>query len=201
MTGSPSQRRGRPAAPPAILDPVFALIERIDRRRRGIRALRPGGVLGIEVRRHRGREVTLRDGSRVRPGDRIVDLHLDNTRVADLWAAGWRVAFGTAQADLRACAAWLVSLPPAARPVALRSGGLLTAGAARVGFEVGPPRGGFMGALEGWYLRGLLVRWSRAGRARLDRGHVALRPREAWLSAAGLLARYGPEVSPARRAG
>jgi hypothetical protein len=190
-TGRP-HRVGRPAAPPAILDPIFAVIEQIDRRRRGIRPLRAGGVLGVEVRRYRGRTVTLRDGGQVRPGDRIVDLHLDNRRIADVWAAGWRAAFGTAEADLRACATWLASLPPEARPVAVRSGGLLTVGAARLGFEVGPPRGGFMGALESWYLRGLLVRWSRAGRARLDRGHEPLRTRVAWLSVAGLLARYGP---------
>jgi hypothetical protein len=197
-------RPARPAAPPAILDPIFALIERIDRRRRRIRPLRPDGVLGIEVRRHRGRTVTLRDGSEVRAGERIVDLHLDNTRIAGLWSEGWQAAFGTGAADLRACAAWLATLPAAARPVAIRSGGLLTVGAARLGFEVGPPRGGFMGALESWYLRGLLVRWSRAGRARLDRGREPLRAREAWLSATALLERFGqarppgPTTTPAR---
>ncbi|HJW21612.1 MAG TPA: hypothetical protein VJ506_04195 [Candidatus Limnocylindrales bacterium] len=193
---------GRPAAPPAVLDPIFALIERIDRRRRGIRALRADAVLCVEVRRHHGRTVELGDGTHIRAGDRIVDLHLDNARIAGIWEAGWRAAFATADADLRACAAWVASLPPAARPVAVRSGGLLTVGAARMGFQVGPLRGGFMGALESWYLRGLLARWSRAGRARLDRGREPLRTREAWLSTAALLTRYGPSaVSSDRRRG
>jgi hypothetical protein len=181
----------RPAAPPAVLDPIFALIERIDRRRRGIRPLRVDGVLGVEVRRHRGPTIELRDGGFVRAGDRIVDLHLDNARIAWVWESGWRSAFSTADADLRACAAWLGTLGPDDRPVAIRSGGLLTVGAARMGFQVGPPRGGFMGALESWYLRGLLVRWSRAGRGRLDHGREPLRTREAWLSTRALLARYG----------
>jgi hypothetical protein len=202
-------RDGRPAAPPAVLDRVFALIERIDRRRRGIRPLRAGGVLGIEIRRYRGSTVDLRDGTLVRPGDRIVELHLDNTRIADLWASGWQAAFSTAGADLGACADWLATLPPGARPIAIRSGGLLTVGAARLGFELRPPRRGFMGALESWYLRGLLVRWSKPGRARLDEGHHALRTRSAWLSTRALLERYGTptgsgssaSLSPVRRAG
>ncbi len=187
------RRRGepRPSAPPAILDPVFAVIERIDRRRRRIRPLRPDGVLGVEVRAYHGRPIRLRDGTEIRDGDRIVDLHLDNSRIGRLWEAGWRAAFGEADEDLRACAGWLSTVASADRPVAIRSGGLLTIGAARLGFEIGPPRGGFMGALESWYLRGLLVRWSRAGRDRLDRGHEPLRTREAWLSTVALLARYG----------
>ncbi len=187
----PRHRRVRPSAPPVILDPIFALIEQIDRRRRRIRMLRDGGVLGVEVRRYRGRPIALHDGTTIRAGDRIVDLHLDNRRIASVWEAGWRATFSEADADLRACAAWLTSLPPDARPVALRSGGLLTVGAARVGFEVGPPRGGFMGRLESWYLRGLLVRWSHAGRSRLDQGHEPLRSREAWLPTTALLARFG----------
>lgn len=193
-TPSPAGRRGRrtrPLAPPALLDPAFAVIERIDRRRRAIRPLRPDGVLGVELRRHRGRPIALRDGTTVRPGDRIVDLHLDNRRVTLAWAAGWRAAFATAAADLRACAAWLSTLPPDTRPVAIRADGLLIAAAVRMGFEASPPRGGFMGALESWYLRGLLVRWSPAGRGRLDRGHEPLRTREAWLSTRALLDRFG----------
>jgi hypothetical protein len=199
MTGKRPGRRARPTAPPATLDPVFAIIERIDRRRRGIRPLRDDGILGVEVRRHRGRAVWLPDGTRIEPGTRIVDLHLDNTRIAGVWAAGWRVTFETAQRDLRACAAWLATIPPPDRPVAVRSGGLLTAGAARLGFTVGPRRGGFMGALESWYLRGLLARWSRAGRARLDAGRRPLRTRVAWLSTAALSARYGPGAGSTRR--
>jgi hypothetical protein len=189
-------RRERPSAPPAALDPIFALIERIDRRRRGIRPLRPNGVLGVEVRRHRGGEVTLRDGTRIRRGDRIVDIHLDNTRITDLWASGWRSTFAVAIADLGACAAWLAGVPGRDRPVAVRCGGLLTVGAARLGFEVGPPRGGFMGALESWYLRGLLVRWSSVGRHRLDQGHEPLRSRESWMSSTCLIERFGPAGAP-----
>ena len=196
-----AHRRTPPSAPPRVLDPIFAVIEQIDRWRRGIRPLRPDGVLGIEVRRYRGREVALRDGTHIRAGDRIVDLHLDNTRIAGVWAAGWRGAFATAEDDLRACARWLADLQPAARPVAIRAGGLLTVGAARLGFEVGPPRPGFMGALESWYLRGLLVRWSRSGRGRLEQGNAPLRTRESWLSTAVLLARFGPAPGELRGGG
>ncbi|HYL41101.1 MAG TPA: hypothetical protein VET90_07315, partial [Candidatus Binatus sp.] len=159
LAGRPSARPAaarRASAPPAFLDPIFALIERIDRRRRRIRPLRAGGLLGIEVHRHRGTSVRLGDGTTIRPGDRIVDLHLDNRRIGAAWASGWRTTFQDAAADLGACAAWLESLPARERPVAIRSGGLLTAGAAWLGFEVEPPRTGFMATLESWYLRGLL---------------------------------------------
>jgi len=196
--GSPKPRaRPRPPTPPRALDPVFALIERIDRGRRRIQPTRDGAVLGVELRRHRGPAVRLSDGTRVEAGSLIADLHLDNAIVAPLWGSGWRTAFGAAAGDLRAYAATVAAEPPVRRPVALRSGGLLTAGSHRLGFEVGPPRGGFMGALESWYLRGLLVRWNPGGRRRLDRGHAPLRTREAWLSTRELLRRYGPAAGGA----
>jgi hypothetical protein len=183
--------RAREATPPAILDPILAVVERIERARRRIRPLRRDGILGVEAHRHRGSVIELADGTRVRPGDRIVDLHLDNRRIAAVWGSGWRTAFATASDDLRRLAEDVRREAPATRPVAVRAGGLLTAGTARLGFEVGPARGGWIGALEGWYLRGVLVRWSPDGRGRLRHGHAALRAREAWLSTSALLRRYG----------
>jgi hypothetical protein len=190
---------GERRAPPRALDPILGLVERLDRARRRIQPMRPDGLLGVERRRHHGPVIELADGTRIEPGDRLADIHLDNRRATAAWAAGWHVAFGLGVADLRAYAARLGARPEEERPVALRSGGLLLAAAIRLGFEIGPPRRGRFGpvvdALEDWYLTGVLVRWNPRGRGRLTRGHQRLRAREAWLSTRGLLARYGPRTT------
>ena len=191
--------RGERRAPPRALDPILALVERLDRARRRIEPMRPDGLLGVERRRHRGPVIELADGTRIEPGDRLADVHLDNRRATAAWSAGWHVAFGLGIGDLRAYAARLASERAEDRPVALRSGGLLLAAAVRLGFEIGPGRKGrlarWIGALEDWYLTGVLVRWNPRGRDRLRRGRQRLRAREAWLSTRGLLTRYGPRTT------
>lgn len=186
--GSPDDHdRGTTAAPPARLDAVMSVVERIDRRRRRIRLIRSEAVLGIELRRHRGAPATLADGTVVRAGDRVGSLHFDNRRMRELTVGGsLGPAWVQGRGDLAALAAWAAVLPAADRPVAYWGEGLHGAFAARVGFEVRPRPRTWFRRLQDWYFRGLMARWSQKGRRRLEIGRHELHATEYWLSAARL---------------
>jgi len=176
---------------PRFLDPVLALAERIDRRARGLRAIREGGVLHLELRRHHGAAVTLADGTVVRSGDRKGILHFDNRRVRELASDGWQTAgFREARRDFTALARWHAAQPADARPVAYLGVTLLAPLARRLGFEIRPRERSAWTAVEDWYLRSLFARWTRADRARVDPRPPRLTARQAWMSAAELIRRH-----------
>jgi hypothetical protein len=180
----------RPAAP-RLLDPILATWERVDRRRRRIHPVRHGALLGVEFRTHAGPPLRLADGTTIRPGDPIGELHLDNARVREVVAAhGWSgVRF--VLHDLPFLARWASRPDLGPRPIAFHAGGLLAPLAARAGFEVRPRRRSPRARLDEWYLRWLMGHWSPAGRARLARGHSRLRSANAWISTEALVLRYG----------
>jgi hypothetical protein len=177
---------------PRFLDPILAVVERIDRAVRRIEPLGPESVLGIERHRHRGAAVTLADGTVVHPGDPAWIIHFDNARMRRLartsWAGdAWRVA----RRDLHALAALQEALPPRERPVAYTGITVLAPLPRRAGFEVfdRPRTPGVR--LEDWYLRSVLARWARGGRDRLAHGHRPLVTQVVWLSGRELLRRFG----------
>jgi hypothetical protein len=189
----------RPTAPP-ILDPILAAWERLYRRRHRIRPIRATGVLGLELRRHRGRPVALADGTIVVPGDLVGVLHLMNERVRELAANGWQTAgWREGRRDLTALAAWARRRPPDERPVAYTATTILRPLAARAGFELHPRPRTWWTRLEDWHFRSLLRRWNPKGAERLRHGHDPLRSAEIWLSAAALETRYGERGRPVGR--
>jgi MFS family permease len=201
--GGPGRNRSaKPSASPALLEPILRPIERLDSRLRGVRPIRPEAVLGVELRRHRGPEVSLADGTHVRPGDRIVDLHLMNRRVREIGVAGWQAEGARiARADMAELAAWSASLPPDRRPVAYHGETILASFARFGGFEIRDVPADRMHILRAWYLRGLLARWSPQGRLRLERGRRGLRLRTIWLSDAELRRRFGAPHGASGRGG
>jgi hypothetical protein len=205
MTGARDRppRSGSIAEPGAFLDPVMALVERIDRRRRGIRPVREGAVIGIELGRWRGRPVDLRDGTVVASGAPIGILHFDNVRLRALTAQGSLApAWHQGRGDLRALAAWASDQPADRRPVAYFGEGLHAVVARRVGFEVRPRPRMWFTRLQDWYFRGLMARWAPAGRGRLAIGRRELHAAEYWLSAAALDRLHGraPSLAGSRPA-
>ena len=180
------------AAPPGILDPILAAWEGFDRRRRRIRPMRREGILGLEMARHRGRAVALGDGTIVRRGDLVGEVHLLNPRVRELETrAGLAAAYREARADLRALAAWSEDRVPERRPVALHGVGIMARLASRAGWELKPRARTPWRRVQDWYFRWLLVHWSPAGRDRLRHGRGPLSSVDAWLSGRALQARYG----------
>lgn len=178
---------------PRLLDPVLAVVERVDRARRRIVPARQAALLGVERNHHHGQPVTLADGTIVTPGDRVDIIHFDNACLSRLGTAGWqRAAYEVARQDLRALAVRHARLPDAERPVAYTGVTILAPLARRAGFEVRERPRTSRARLEDWYLRSLLARWAPGGRQRLARGRRELRTLEVWMSGAELLRRYSP---------
>ncbi len=99
-----------------------------------LRPVRRGGLLLYSVQRWRGPSVPLADGTVVRPGDRVLELHLDNTGFAR-WGidAPWPY-LRVLREDLVAVRALLVrDALAAAHGVTVYA-----AGARRLGLEVRP---------------------------------------------------------------
>ena len=189
--GSGHGGRGRPSTP-RILEPFFVRYERLNRRRLRIRQVRRGGIMGVVFRRYRGPAVNLRDGTVVRPGDLIGEMHLDNERLRAALRVGteaeaWRIV----RDDFRALAAWASRVAPERRPVAYGGESILAPMARRVGFEIYPLPSTAWTRLQDWYLRGVMARWSVEGRSRLREGRGRLRAAAAWMSHATLLRRHG----------
>ena len=188
MSAAPGPRGGRAARrthPPSraarLLEPILVVAERVDRRRRHIRPIRPTGLLGVEFRRHDGPEVRLRDGTLVRRGDRIAEIHLRNEHVRDAARArGWVVIFG-ARRDLDALVRWCAAQPPSSAPVAVHAYSVLRAFLERGGFERRARRQTVRTRLDGWFMRWLLGRFSPQGEARLLAGHARLEAADYWL--------------------
>ena len=151
----------RASVAPRFLDPLLAIVERVDRWRRRIQPARAGGLLGIERARFRDPPVVVGDGLRLVPGAPIWVLHFDNLRVRalagdDAWPTR---AYAVAVDDLRAIAALLGRLPERERPAALGGVTLLAALSRRLGFTVVERPRTARSHLEDWYLRSLLARF------------------------------------------
>ncbi len=179
--GRPSRRPRRPSTAARLLEPVLVLAEQVDRRRRRIRPVRADGLLGVEIRRHDGPDVRLRDGTVVRRGDPIAEIHLRNERVRDAARArGWGAIFG-ARRDLAALVRWSAAQPFASAPVAVHAYSVLGAFLERGGFERRARRQTARVRLDGWFMRWLLGRFSPQGEARLLAGHGRLEAADYWL--------------------
>lgn len=198
MSGGPG--RGWRSVAPSVLDPILVLAERINRARMGIRPVRRGGLVGLELRRYKGQPRRLADGTLVAGGAVIGMIHLLNERIRPVAATAWqREGWRVGQADMAALAAWWERQPVESRPVAFRAMTIHGPLAARAGFELHPRARTPKARLDDWWMRWLLSHYGLAGRARLRRGHGRLESVDAWLSPATLVARYGPRSGDALR--
>ena len=154
---------------------------------------RVGLALCVKIERTR-RHVTLPDGTRIRRGDRVGVLHLNNARVADVHlqrrpsrAVGiefrrWVLA------SLHELARLAEAPGPLARVRAFTAITIFHRGLARFGFQI--EDGGLVfPALVGAYQRALLACLHPAGVLR-DRGENCREARRLWLTREALLARY-----------
>ncbi|HEU5424290.1 MAG TPA: MFS transporter, partial [Nitrolancea sp.] len=155
----------------------------------------PHDLLRVQFARYHGRPITLPDGTRVRRGDLVGTLHLNNPAVSRVAAEGSALRLLPMLAgDLTALAGWLASdAPPGGGDVRAICGvTLLARGAARLGFTLRERPRTLYTRLDGFFMSGLLALYNPAGLDRLRRGTTYGRgPVEMWMSRAELLRRYG----------
>lgn len=184
-------------------------VERLDRwlerwfdRRYGIRPIGEGGyIFRLGLIRHRGRRVTLDDGTTIEPGDLVGELHLDNRRAAELHnegKGGIRLRREVMRV-LPVLARDLVSRPEYRGLKAVCGASLLWEGGARVGFE-NRPLPAFTRWWLTWWERFLMARFHPRGRQRLAEGDRT-KLRQVWMSRRVLLERYGKYTVGAANAG
>ena len=172
---------------------VWLWWERIYLWRHRVRQLRGDSVVGIELRRHRGNSVTLVDGTEVRAGDLLAELHLANHAVASGSSSSTWSPFqvlASMQADL-AVLARSVAMGTLGPVTAVHAVSLVAPALARIGFQTDPLRPSAHTRLLRFYLVGLVAiynpdGWGSAGRARMRAW-----PAEAWMSAATLTRALG----------
>ena len=150
------------------------------------------GALRMRLIRQRCGPIRLVDGTLIRRGDLIGELHLNNILALQLTErTPWRLEHAATD-DLRALARWVEQQPESKRPVAFHGRTFLGRAAQRVGFATSPcPHTPYI-LLFRFYLHGLMVLYSREGWRRMRRGRARTGlPSEIWMSTAGLLRSYG----------
>jgi len=186
--------------PPRFVLLLWPVVDRLLRVIHHIRPLKAdhSGIVSLDIRHYKGRTVALNDGSKVKTGDTIMELHLNNAwfkrrRKLDIKSSqSTREILGCFEQDLRFLAQQVVN-GKFEGVVALHGSTLLHAGAKRLGFQVDelPPSLWKKGAY--FYMAGLMqIYHLRAGEAP-KRREKTWELKEVWLSRAAFLTRYGPK--------
>lgn len=167
----------------------------------------PTGLLDVRLTRYHGRPRALPDGTRLRRGDWVGELHIHNATMAQVavGATPWELV-RLVEGDLRALAAWvaqdraaLAQATPSRRPARRIGAAQAFYGVTLLGRMT--PRLGFVAferphTLGAWFDRlfmtGLLALYHPQGLERLTHGTTrGSYPQEVWLASAVLLQRYG----------
>ncbi len=161
-------------------------------------------ILRLGMRRHWGHPIVLPDGTLIRRGDRLGELHFRNEVVSALQAEApgpvRALALMRARAldDFSRLAVGFEADPALKEVQALFGETLLWRTVCRLGFWAMPVRGRARRRVVSTYQRLLVRHYSPAGWARLKR-LGATETRVVWISRAQLLRLYGPGTDPHRR--
>ena len=186
---------GGGAAPPdsTLLNRVWDCYERTWNAWFAVERFAPEAILTLGLAIHYGPDLTLRDGTMIRHGALLGELHLDRARVARLHRTTPRRRLGFALRRELECTLQQLAHMAAEHRVyhrleAFRTTTLFWREATRLGFEVcARDRGWHYGFLS-WYQRMLLIRDHPLGRCRLRGRHREART--VWLSRQQLLRLY-----------
>lgn len=182
---------------------VLTLWPVIDKLLRVIYHIRPpkdddSGIIRFHLRHYKGPTRVLNDGSEVKTGDSIIELHLNNDwfrrrRKLNIEAPySASEILGCFKQDLRFLAQQVVN-GMFEGVSALHGSTLLYIGAKRLGFQVEGLPNTLWKKGASFYLAGLMqIYHLRAGEA-LKRREKSWELKEVWLSRAALLTKYGPK--------
>ena len=153
----------------------------------------PNDLFRIRPTHYHGRSITLPDGTTIKRGDAVVELHFNNHILAEVvgHTSTWRLAHMLGQ-DLQALARWVSQTEGAGTPRAVYGITVLNRAAPRLGFLVRPRPRGIVTWLDGLFMTGLLALYHPKGTERLDQGTTyGAAPAEVWMSRPELMRRYG----------
>ncbi len=188
-------------APPGFLLWLWPFLDKVISKWLAIEPLRKDkiGIIGTELRRHRGRPITLYDDTIITPGDLLIELHMNNAwflhnRVKLTDSAGevrWRVSSAFSN-DLRYLARQLAEGRFPAGVSALHGITTLYSPARRLGFTVVELPESLRKRLITFYLSGLrrIYYFGKGKEYATQRKPLALK--EIWMSKSRLLEKYCP---------
>lgn len=193
--GDPSARPRRGASPPRWMLWLWPSFDRLLARLLHIEPLDPtNGVMGISFAHHKGGPHALKDGTLVRPGSLLVEIHVLNSRLTHLALTSpskevtpWHLAKLMSR-DLSVLAKQVEAAPEIE---ALHGTTLLDSGVRRLGFSVVEAPQGPSWKVIAFYERGLLLAYHSRGAQEMAKKAGTLMLKELWMSRKELLARYG----------
>jgi hypothetical protein len=185
--------------------PRFVLIlwPVIDKLLRVIYHIRPpeadnSGIIRFNLRHYKGLTRVLNDGSKVKTGDAIIELHINNDwfkrrRKLNIKAShSGSEILGCFEQDLRFLAQQVVN-GMFEGVTALHGSTLLYVGAKRLGFQVEELPNTLWKKGASFYLAGLMQVYHLRGDEVSGRREKSWELKEVWLSKAALLTKYGPK--------
>ena len=182
---------------------VLLLWPMVDRLLRSIYHIKPlkadgSGIIYFDLRRYKGPIRVLNDGSKVRTGDTIIELHLNNAwfkrkRKLNLRASqSPREFLGCFARDLHFLAQQITS-GMFGNITALHGSTLLDVAARRLGFQVDRLPDSLWKKGGRFYMAGLMRVYHLRGDKVSGLRQKPWELKEVWLSRAALLTRYGPK--------
>ena len=184
--------------PSSFIQLLWPLLDWLLQRIYHIRPLRAGGsIICLEIKRYNSQNIILLDGTEVKPGDRIIELHMNDAwfkekRELNLKAAiqPWVVLQSFAQ-DLSFLAEEMAK-GTYDKITALHGCTFLGIGARRLGFQIEKLPDSLWKNWAHFYLIGLMQIHHLRTEQRLKVVEKPLELEEIWLSRAALLRRYSP---------
>lgn len=186
---------------PRLILWLFPFVDSLAMRFLNLKPLRADkiGALNVRIRRYQGRFVRLQCGTEIKPGDLLIELHLNNAwflrykkTVGSFSSPAWAFASALA-ADLRYLARQMAIGGFFPKIKALCGVTLFHAAAPRFGFAVLEMPKGLWKSLNQFYLSSLRQTYYFSGTDRLVTGTKSLVPKEIWISRVKFLEKYGPK--------